>query len=517
MSEAAEHPHIKARGTIVEHDGHAPAGAGAALLAHAGFDPASRSEGRESTPTKRSPTGASAPTTSRSSGTPKPSRSLSRMSARRRLSFSAALVAALVAALTAAALPAASAAKSMKLPPGIVTFAVNQPDRIFLAGVTGGHTCTFASGGVTSFGWSPDGSRLAFSRVDDGPPDTADLYVTNSTGGHAGGKFRELTNNGKDGTFDRLPAWSPDGRSIAFTRASGPEGSRRSVIVRMRSDGTRLREVASPPVVDGVQTTDYWPSFSPDGKYVAFVRERATAADLFVAGPRGAVRALTKDGKSARDGYGWAPTGHSIVFVRGTHLEDAGPLRGGRPRRAAYGDSLTIAFRSSFRSGHPTGSASCTSSNTVATSTRSRSTRTGARVKPWRSHMATRSTRPGPRTRASSRTTSFHRAVRHSRTVSMNSAASKCATSRPGTRPCSSAGRSTTYLSVGSRRRRSAGSRPDRGRKPVEADFEFLRRRGDQRDVADLAVRVGEPCRSRGGARPAPRAPRRGRASRRCS
>jgi Tol biopolymer transport system component len=246
------------------------------------------------------------------------------MSARRRLSFRSALVVASVAALTVAALPAASAANTTKLPPGIVTFAVNQPDRIFLAGVTGGgHTCTFASGGVTSFGWSPDGSRLVFSRVDDGPPDTADLYVTNSTGGHAGGKFRELTNNGKDGTFDRLPAWSPDGRSIAFTRASGPQGSRRSVIVRMRSDGTRLREVASPPVVDGVQTTDYWPSFSPDGKYVAFVRERATAADLVVAGPRGGVRALTRDGKSARDGYGWAPTGHSIVFVRGTHLEDA--------------------------------------------------------------------------------------------------------------------------------------------------------------------------------------------------
>jgi dipeptidyl aminopeptidase/acylaminoacyl peptidase len=83
----------------------------------------------------------------------------------------------------------------------------------------------------------------------------------------------------------------------------------------------RRREVASPPIVDGVQTTDYWPSFSPDGKYIAFVRERATAADLVVAGPRGGVRALTKDGKSARDGYSWAPSGHSIVFVRGTHLD----------------------------------------------------------------------------------------------------------------------------------------------------------------------------------------------------
>ena len=77
---------------------------------------------------------------------------------------------------------------------------------------------------------NPAGSR----GIDgDSSPTTADLYVTDAPGVAGASHFHELTTNGADGTEDRLPAWSPDSRSIAFTRESGPKGARNSAIVRM--------------------------------------------------------------------------------------------------------------------------------------------------------------------------------------------------------------------------------------------------------------------------------------------
>ena len=56
--------------------------------------------------------------------------------------------------------------------------------------------------------WSPDGTKLAFSR---GPPDSAqDIYHVNADGSG-------LTQVTKGQTRASDPAWSPNGRQIAFT------------------------------------------------------------------------------------------------------------------------------------------------------------------------------------------------------------------------------------------------------------------------------------------------------------
>ena len=66
--------------------------------------------------------------------------------------------------------------------------------------------------------WSPDGSRIAFSRRDE-------IFTARADGGG----LRRLTSPGSD------PAWSPDGKQIAFIR----DGD----LYVMRADGRGLRRV----------------------------------------------------------------------------------------------------------------------------------------------------------------------------------------------------------------------------------------------------------------------------------
>lgn len=55
--------------------------------------------------------------------------------------------------------------------------------------------------------WSPDGRRLAFTSTRDG---NAEIYVMNADGS---GQTRLTVNDG----LDAGAAWSPDGRRLAFT------------------------------------------------------------------------------------------------------------------------------------------------------------------------------------------------------------------------------------------------------------------------------------------------------------
>jgi Tol biopolymer transport system component len=59
--------------------------------------------------------------------------------------------------------------------------------------------------------WSPDGSAIAFWRIDDGHPH---IYVVQADGDQWG-QPRQIT---KGDTVDVSPAWSPDGAELAFDR-----------------------------------------------------------------------------------------------------------------------------------------------------------------------------------------------------------------------------------------------------------------------------------------------------------
>jgi dipeptidyl aminopeptidase/acylaminoacyl peptidase len=140
--------------------------------------------------------------------------------------------------------------------------------------------------------WSPDGRRLAFSRVDE-------IFVR-----EAAGASRKLV--GEAGTaWYREPAWSPDGRRIAFAA-----GAWSSSIYSIRPDGSDRRRL-----------TDAWflgqyhesPAWAPDSRRIAFSLRWFDRVELYVIDSE-----LGGSDKLAENAYepSWSPDGRSIVFVR---------------------------------------------------------------------------------------------------------------------------------------------------------------------------------------------------------
>jgi Tol biopolymer transport system component len=101
--------------------------------------------------------------------------------------------------------------------------------------------------------WSPDGREIAFeSHTPDG---NFDVYVMNADGSNV----RRLT---QDPRRDVGPAWSPDGRKLAFM---SDRGGKEFNLYWMNADGSGVEQLTS-------GETDWFPQFSPDGRRIAFHR-----------------------------------------------------------------------------------------------------------------------------------------------------------------------------------------------------------------------------------------------------
>jgi TolB protein len=119
--------------------------------------------------------------------------------------------------------------------------------------------------------WSPDGTKIAFASERAyswyrAPGHNDDIYVMNPDGS---GVVR-LTDSPVEETW---PAWSPDGRRIAFERRSDD----RVNIYVMNADGTGIV-----PLTTGSGHTDFQPSWSPDGTRIVFTSDRGGNFDIYV-------------------------------------------------------------------------------------------------------------------------------------------------------------------------------------------------------------------------------------------
>jgi Tol biopolymer transport system component len=103
---------------------------------------------------------------------------------------------------------------------------------------------------------------------------------------------------------DIAPAWSPDGKSIAFTS----DRSGVFAIHTMRADGSDVRQVTFPSVGDG------WPTWSPNGKQIAFSRSFGNNGAIFTVNVDGSgLRQVTSAGLSLTPA--WSPDGSEIAFT----------------------------------------------------------------------------------------------------------------------------------------------------------------------------------------------------------
>lgn len=148
--------------------------------------------------------------------------------------------------------------------------------------------------------FSPDGRTLVFSRASG---DGTDIFSYNIADHCC---LQRLT----VGRFaDNLsPTFSPDGRRIAFvsTRAGLPQ------IYVMAADGTGQELFA--PFDYGVTGSSNGPEWSPDGLNIAFHRDVAGSPQVFVMDVASrTVRQLTSLGRN--EDPTWAPDGRHIAFV----------------------------------------------------------------------------------------------------------------------------------------------------------------------------------------------------------
>jgi Tol biopolymer transport system component len=151
------------------------------------------------------------------------------------------------------------------------------------------------------------------------------------------------------------PAWSPDGRLIAFaSRRDGP-----SHIFVMRADGTHVR-----PVTHG-KSDDERPTWAPDQGRIAFSRDRV----LFIVGSAGGpVRRLAPGSGGEAANPAWSPDGKLIAYdyrtpggsaqeiwvvgVDGLHARRVTKLRAVTTLPSWSPDGRRIVLQSNIHGGH---------------------------------------------------------------------------------------------------------------------------------------------------------------------
>ena len=140
--------------------------------------------------------------------------------------------------------------------------------------------------------WSPDGSRIVVSRLDETVRNYR-IYTVKAKGGG----LRILTGG-------RRPNWSPDGRTIVFDTGTGLPGFVPRVGV-VNADGTDRRLLAK----SGTQ-----PRFSPDGRQIVFNR----GGEIWTMNADGSDQKQLIQASEPAFAPVWSPNGRMIAFFRGT-------------------------------------------------------------------------------------------------------------------------------------------------------------------------------------------------------
>jgi WD40 repeat protein len=185
--------------------------------------------------------------------------------------------------------------------------------------------------------WSPDGEWLAFVSERDGDPE---LFIAPSDGTQ-GQEAIQLTFNDDS---DRLPAWSPDGSRIAF--AAVRNGVEEIHVInayctnQAQGCGSHERPVTAWPL-KGTS-----PAWSPDGRRIAFIGwNEDDSPGIYVVGPEPESIQKLWEGNAWIGSLSWTPDTTAgekegwLFFTSwqdGNHEIYALPASGGTPIRLTY-------------------------------------------------------------------------------------------------------------------------------------------------------------------------------------
>lgn len=168
--------------------------------------------------------------------------------------------------------------------------------------------------------WSPDGNQIALSLNDE------DIYILDVRNG----VLEPLDGASEPDRVETMPSWSPDGQSIAFVRPVNPAASGFNIespsdIYVVPATGGSAAPLAGASG-DGF---NYYPAYSPDGRWIAFTRHTTgqttyadDASDIYLVPASGGTALLLAANSPMADSWpGWSEDGQWLAFS--TNREDA--------------------------------------------------------------------------------------------------------------------------------------------------------------------------------------------------
>jgi dipeptidyl aminopeptidase/acylaminoacyl peptidase len=192
------------------------------------------------------------------------------------------------------------------------------PEELYVVPRAGGAARRLTSLGIDALGaeWRPDGKALVVfadpSQRDEDTYERSDIWIVPLEG-----EVRRLTDDGFD---HEAPTFSPDGRSVAFTR----QQSLTSVIAQKQSHGGPTDLFVMP--ADGGEPrnlTKDWdllpgsPTFSPDGRHIYFTAGVGGAAHLFRVPATGGTVEQVTSGNRRIGSVSFSKAGDRIAYLAG--------------------------------------------------------------------------------------------------------------------------------------------------------------------------------------------------------
>lgn len=152
--------------------------------------------------------------------------------------------------------------------------------------------------------WAPDGRRIAYTRFSAG---RGAIVVRDLASGSA------TTAHGTETDLNFSPAFSPNGRTLAFARAE--ESGATNIFTSDVASRCCLQRLTVRNFADNLS-----PTYSPDGRRIAYVSSRAGPPQIYVMSADGTDQEVLASFDFGATGPSfapeWSPDGASVVFHR---------------------------------------------------------------------------------------------------------------------------------------------------------------------------------------------------------